>query len=263
MKILNSCRGIRRSMMRYGTSFHTRRKSSFWVLAISLLFLVIIFAQACDLFRPLEDPADPNSSNFQGFTEVINLSDVIPMTPEGVQTFPPTLVSAKLIGGTAYRIQISSNNQFLNPEYSKEQSSNTFEPSDWIPSEGAGKYYFRVRAKKGDMWGPWSSGIAFTLTLTTTTTVPPTTSTTVSPWAIEMVEVTEGTFQVGSSSGEPDESPVHQVTVSSFLIGKYEITQSQYQEVTGNNPSTFTSGTDAPNRPVNQVTWYDAVTFCN
>ncbi|HEY9055162.1 MAG TPA: SUMF1/EgtB/PvdO family nonheme iron enzyme, partial [Rectinemataceae bacterium] len=48
-----------------------------------------------------------------------------------------------------------------------------------------------------------------------------------------------------------------------FMIGKYEVTQEQYQKVMGTNPSKFISGSEAPRRPVEQVSWYDAVTFCN
>ena len=42
---------------------------------------------------------------------------------------------------------------------------------------------------------------------------------------IDMVYVEGGTFQMGSNSGDSDEKPVHSVTVSSFYIGKYEVTQ--------------------------------------
>ncbi len=53
--------------------------------------------------------------------------------------------------------------------------------------------------------------------------------------------------------------PVHTVTLTGFLMSKYEITQGQYREVTGSSPSNF-SGT---NLPVEKVSWYDAVEFCN
>jgi formylglycine-generating enzyme required for sulfatase activity len=84
-----------------------------------------------------------------------------------------------------------------------------------------------------------------------------------SPSYPEMISVVGGTFPMGSTSGNSDEQPVHSVTVSGFLISKYEITQKKYQQVVSSNPSSFTSGTDAPSRPVEQVSWYDAVAFCN
>ncbi|HUU29353.1 MAG TPA: SUMF1/EgtB/PvdO family nonheme iron enzyme [archaeon] len=77
---------------------------------------------------------------------------------------------------------------------------------------------------------------------------------------ITFVSIPGGTFQMGSTTGESDEQPVHQVTVSAFQMGRYEITQAQYQAVIGSNPSYFTGDL---NRPVEQVSWYDAVTFCN
>jgi len=73
-----------------------------------------------------------------------------------------------------------------------------------------------------------------------------------------MVLVDGGTFQMGSTDYS-DEKPVHQVTVSSFFIGKYEVTQKEWQSIMGNNPSGF----KGDNRPVEKVTWYNAVEYCN
>jgi formylglycine-generating enzyme required for sulfatase activity len=73
-----------------------------------------------------------------------------------------------------------------------------------------------------------------------------------------MVFVEGGTFQMGSSSGESDEQPVHTVQLSSFSIGKYEVTQAQWKAVMGNNPSAF-SGCDQC--PVEYVSWNDVQLF--
>jgi formylglycine-generating enzyme required for sulfatase activity len=75
----------------------------------------------------------------------------------------------------------------------------------------------------------------------------------------EMVFVEGGTFQMGSNNGHDNEKPVHSVTVDDFYIGKYEVTQKERQEVMGNNPSNF----KGDNRPVEEVSWYNAVEFCN
>jgi formylglycine-generating enzyme required for sulfatase activity len=76
--------------------------------------------------------------------------------------------------------------------------------------------------------------------------------------SFEMVEVEGGTFQMGSSSsGETNEVPIHSVTLSSFSIGKTEVTQGQWQAVMGNNPSGFKGDT----RPVEQVSWEDCQEF--
>ena len=79
---------------------------------------------------------------------------------------------------------------------------------------------------------------------------------------IDLVSIPGGTFQMGDTRGEgdSDEIPVRSVTVSSFQMGRYEVTQAQWQAVMGNNPSWFTN---CPNCPVESVTWYDAIDFCN
>ena len=74
-----------------------------------------------------------------------------------------------------------------------------------------------------------------------------------------MVFVKGGSFQMGSNSGESDEKPVHEVYVYDFFIGKYEVTQKQWKEIMSNNPSYF----KGDNLPVERVSWYDAVEFCN
>ena len=64
---------------------------------------------------------------------------------------------------------------------------------------------------------------------------------------------------MGSHDGDYDERPVHQVRLSqSFYLGKYEVTQGQWQAVMGRNPSHFTGD---PNLPVEQVSWEEVQTF--
>ncbi len=76
-----------------------------------------------------------------------------------------------------------------------------------------------------------------------------------------MVFVEGGTFQMGSNEGDGDEKPVHSVTLSDFYIGKYEVTQEEYEKEMGKNPSNFKNS--GKNAPVETVNWYDAVEFCN
>jgi formylglycine-generating enzyme required for sulfatase activity len=71
-----------------------------------------------------------------------------------------------------------------------------------------------------------------------------------------------GTFMMGSPASEADrddDEVQHRVTVSAFYMGQYEVSQKEYTEVMGNNPSNFKD----PNLPVEQVTWFDAVRYCN
>jgi len=115
-----------------------------------------------------------------------------------------------------------------------------------------------------------------TLTLTKT-------SNKYTPINIEIVNIPSGQFMMGSNSSEggtynrdigmdfaipAHEIPKHNVTISKpFKMGKYEITQEQYQFVMGNNPSYFKSNPDAgeiqEKRPVENVNWCEAIIFCN
>ena len=77
-----------------------------------------------------------------------------------------------------------------------------------------------------------------------------------------MVFVEGGTYMMGATSEQgddawDDEKPVHQVTLSSFSIGMYEVSQEEWQTVMGNNPSEF-RGTK---KPVENVSWEDCQVF--
>jgi formylglycine-generating enzyme required for sulfatase activity len=89
--------------------------------------------------------------------------------------------------------------------------------------------------------------------------------------ALEMVYIPGGTFLMGSPKGEPErldrEGPPHDVTVPPFFMGRYPITQAQWRAV-ARLPQVERALEPAPsrfkgdNRPVEQVSWYDAVEFC-
>ncbi len=77
---------------------------------------------------------------------------------------------------------------------------------------------------------------------------------------LELVRIPAGTFMMGSSNGPSNERPVHKVTINySFYIGKYEVTQAQWQKVMGNNPSHFHRC--GGNCPVEGVSRNDAQNF--
>ena len=75
---------------------------------------------------------------------------------------------------------------------------------------------------------------------------------------LEMVEIPGGKFIMGSDEYN-SEKPIHKVTVNAFKIGKYPVTQAQYEAVMGTNPSHFAGN---PQRPVENVSWFDSQTFC-
>jgi formylglycine-generating enzyme required for sulfatase activity len=79
---------------------------------------------------------------------------------------------------------------------------------------------------------------------------------------LEMVSIPGGSFKMGSPESEAQresrESPQHNVTIQPFFMGKFTVTQEQYQAVMGENPSQFQGG----KKPVESVTWDNAVEFC-
>ena len=95
---------------------------------------------------------------------------------------------------------------------------------------------------------------------------------------LDMISIPGGSFMMGSPEGElesyGDEKPQHQVTVPSFYMGRYPITQAQWREVAGweqiereldPDPSSFKEnyeGMDRWTRPVERVSWEDAKEFC-
>jgi formylglycine-generating enzyme required for sulfatase activity len=88
---------------------------------------------------------------------------------------------------------------------------------------------------------------------------------------LEMVEIPAGKFTMGSPGNEADrssdEGPQHQVSVPSFYIGKFEVTQAQWRAVAGlpkdqtdlNPDPSYFKGND---RPVENVSWWEAMEFC-
>ena len=75
--------------------------------------------------------------------------------------------------------------------------------------------------------------------------------------SFNMVYVQGGTFQMGSNTGDIDEKPIHNVTLSPYKIGQTEVTQELWEAVMGSNPSKFVG----LKRPVENVSWKDCQTF--
>jgi eukaryotic-like serine/threonine-protein kinase len=76
---------------------------------------------------------------------------------------------------------------------------------------------------------------------------------------LDLVSIPGGTFMMGDERHHPDEQPVHRVTVPSFLMGKYPITQAQYRSIMG---ETAGSGSGAE-YPIESVSWDEAIEFCH
>jgi len=79
--------------------------------------------------------------------------------------------------------------------------------------------------------------------------------------SLEMLVIPSGMFQMGSrhNTGNPDEHPQHFVTIKSFIMGKFLITQGQWKAMLGKLPPCRFKG---DNLPVERVSWDDAQKFC-
>jgi formylglycine-generating enzyme required for sulfatase activity len=80
-----------------------------------------------------------------------------------------------------------------------------------------------------------------------------------------LARIPAGEFLMGSPDSDkdavPHEKPQHPVKISRlFYLGVHEVTQGQFKQVMGANPSRFTGSDDLP---VDQATWYEAIDFCN
>jgi formylglycine-generating enzyme required for sulfatase activity len=88
-----------------------------------------------------------------------------------------------------------------------------------------------------------------------------------------MVTIPAGSFQMGDQSDDPkvgddDEVPVHGVAVSTFFMGKYEVSKARWDEVRAWGVSHGytdlpTGGGKAANHPVQNIKWYEMVKWCN
>jgi len=76
---------------------------------------------------------------------------------------------------------------------------------------------------------------------------------------MEFSFVKGGCFKMGNDKGAPDERPTHVACVDDFFIGRTEVTQGQWKQIMGTNPSHFESCGD--NCPVENVNWDDAQSF--
>ncbi len=78
---------------------------------------------------------------------------------------------------------------------------------------------------------------------------------------LEMIQVPAGTFIMGDANNqfETNERPSRTVTISAFMMSKTEVPQKVYADVMGKNPSKNVGD----GRPVENLTWIEAVEFCN
>src|SRR5215213_2920962 len=74
-------------------------------------------------------------------------------------------------------------------------------------------------------------------------------------FAQDLVRIPAGTYQVTDQIT----TLTVQLSVSEFLLGAAEVTQKEYESITSSNPSVY----KGPDRPVENVSWWDAIRYCN
>ena len=116
--------------------------------------------------------------------------------------------------------------------------------------QGAGEVEFAIAFKIGAFEPQWSSGVTASQRAVLEKLIK------------NMVKVEGGTFTMGATKEQgkdayKDEKPAHKVTLSDYYIGKYEVTQAEWEAVMGKNPSKF----KGDYRPVENVSWADCLEF--
>jgi len=167
-------------------------------------------------------------------------------------------ISASVIGGAALRYQWYLNTENNNTEGTRINGATN--ASFTIPTTlSDGTYYYFCEISAAGTTGGTASVRSNVATVSVVDYLP-----------VEMVWVPGGSFELGreiGTAGSGDVTPVSTVTLTGFYIGKYEVMQAQYYSVMGSNPSNFSSnpvvGEIQGRRPVELVSWYDAIVFCN
>ncbi len=120
--------------------------------------------------------------------------------------------------------------------------------SKLISSKNDSTYYYRVKATNEDNNSGWSTVKSIVIDIFSIVDL-----------NFEWVEISPGSFMMGSDSGDSDVQPVHQVTIAyTFYMLKFEVTQAQWETLMGSNPSSY-MGND--NLPVESVSWNDIQQF--
>ncbi len=149
---------------------------------------------------------------------------------------------------TSYGVQVSTSSSFSTTILIQTDIP-VMETSVYAMDTGT-TYYWRVNAADSAGMGPWSIVWSFT------------TQNASSLIGMGMRFLPGGTFTMGSNDSNNDwcAQPPHQVTVSSFYIDTTPVTQASFKRIMLYNPSSCAPN---DNRPVESVSWYDAVLYCN
>ncbi len=204
----------------------------------------------------------------------VNWGTVSGLSPSSTTDTTPALSWNAVPGAAGYEVQIAASEGGLANSVAIDVTEASYTPATALTNLQT--HYWRVRAKDGaGQYGAWSGVQSLGV------------------FMLETVYVEGGSFQMGSTAGYSDEKPVHQVTVSTFYMSRYEVTHGHYLEflngagvsaagrLNGNevidmddsdvafshNGTLFSfSGSeyaDSIDCPVMEVTWYGAAEYAN
>ena len=162
--------------------------------------------------------------------------------------------------GISYRVYYNTSNTLSGATVYGNTSSTSIDITGLNPGTA---YFFWVSSVRSGIESNRSSVVTVTTVISAPVPIVPTPTqplTTTVTGLIEMVYVPGGSFELGrnlGSGGGWDTTPISTVTMSGFYMGKYPVTQEQYQAIMGSNPSTFNSN------PAAGISWYYAIVFCN
>ena len=203
------------------------------ILSALLIIIAILYISCLEDIPVRNNPYDPDGENFQGWRA--------PTLSAPSKRMNYNLSWTDTNAGS-YLIEEAKKSDFTDAtSYPVNGLMHSFSHDD----EGS-VYYYRVRTNTGNKDSGWSNVVSVEVSLYSWKEL-----------GITYVSIPSGSFIY---SAVEITLPVHSVTVSSFEMGAYEITQGQYKAVMGINPSYYT-GND--NLPVERVRWWDAIKFCN
>ena len=197
-----------------------------------------------------------------------NLSATITITGTGIltpRTIPVSIGAAPLLTVTPPTLSFSASDTPKQLTVASNTSWNVSNSTAWLtvtPMSGANNGTLTVTAAANTSTEQRTATVSVSNPdLTQPRTVSVTQSGTAPSITIDMVQVSGGTFTMGCTSEQgsdcdSDERPSHSVTLSTFYIGKYEVTEGQWTAVMGTNPSSNKRG---DNYPVEYVSWNDIV----
>ena len=241
-----------------------------------LFAALLLFVNCTKDMAERDNPFDPGGVNFHGWDEPV-LSG-----PSQGRNFT---IAWTDVGASSYVLEEAMNSSFSNAKrYTVHYTS-----YDFLHVDEGSLYYYRVKTSTGNKDSNWSNTIVVTIISE------------FEAMGIHMVPIPAGTFRMGDiqGGGNSDERPVHDVTLDSFDMSIYEVTNAQYEKyltealasgyITATSSTvagasgdwsglvyldvddsdcdidysggTFTVRNNHDNNPVIEVTWYGAKSF--